>query len=340
MFQEALLEWYEQNHRKLPWRETSDPYGIWLSEIMLQQTQVETVINYYNRFIARFPDVYALRNASEEEVFKLWEGLGYYSRAARLIPCARMVCEQYDGKFPKEYKALLSLPGIGDYTAGAISSIAFNQKVPAVDGNVMRVYSRLFGIEDDISKTKTKKVFFDKVLETLPSDRRHFNQALMELGAIICKPRTYDCGACPVSEWCYAKEHDVQENFPVKSKKIKKTIKKIMMAFVAFEDMFLTVRNDERAMLKGLWGFPMMETEDISVMSEHLQTEYDLDVKFVQTLGQKKHVFTHQVWEMTLVKFEVDERKSVSFPVVRWDGKNELEKLPWSTAQKKLWSLI
>ena len=196
--QTKLLDWYHINHRKLPWRDQFDPYKIWLSEIMLQQTQVTTVIDYFNRFVKTYPTVQDLALADEDSVLKLWEGLGYYSRARRLIPCAKMVVELFDGEFPKDYKKIIKLPGVGSYTAGAVLSIAYNIKLPAVDGNVMRVYSRLFNMDADISDAKSKKIFEEKVFDTLPEDRRHYNQALMELGATICTPKSPKCMACPI----------------------------------------------------------------------------------------------------------------------------------------------
>jgi A/G-specific adenine glycosylase len=338
MFQEQLLQWYHDNKRDLPWRQTSDPYQIWLSEIMLQQTQVKTVIRYFIRFINKFPDVYALANAKEEEVLKLWEGLGYYSRARRLIPCARILVDQFKGCFPKDYKLLLSLPGIGTYTAGAIASIAYNIKVPAVDGNVMRVYARLFAIDADLSVNHTKKIFEEKVMETLPEDCRHFNQALMELGALICSPQKPKCLECPIRTSCQAYKNDLVMSLPVKSKKIKKKKVKVAVCNVIYEDLWMIEKRPNEGLLAGLWGFPTYAYEDdlIEAAIEGLREDFDLKVSSITVSNESKHVFTHLIWEMSLLIVEVHKQTDVELPENKWILKEELESYPLPTAFKKL----
>ena len=338
MFQEQLLQWYHDNKRDLPWRLTSDPYQIWLSEIMLQQTQVKTVINYFIRFISKYPDVYALANAKEQEVLKMWEGLGYYSRARRLIPCARLVVDNFKGTFPQDYKLLLTLPGIGCYTAGAIASIAYNKKVPAVDGNVMRVYSRHFCIDADISVNTSKKIFEEKVKETLPEDCRHFNQALMELGALICSPQNPKCSECPIRTTCQAYKNDRVMSLPVKSKKIKKKNIKVAVCNIIYKDLWMIEKRPNEGLLAGLWGFPTYAYVDDmrEAVTEGLKEDYDLQVLNFTVSSESKHVFTHLVWEMSLIRVEVHKQADVDLPENKWILKEELESYPLPTAFRKL----
>lgn len=328
--QEKLLDWYHNNHRQLPWREDHNPYKIWLSEIMLQQTQVATVINYFNKFISRYPTIYDLAKAEEDDVLKLWEGLGYYSRARRLIPCARMIINDYHGQFPSLYSEMIKLPGIGSYTAGAILSIAYNIKQPAVDGNVMRVFSRLYEMEDDLSKSKTKSVFELKVKETLPHDVRHYNQALMELGATICTPKP-KCAICPIREFCAAYKNDRVLKFPVKSRKIKKKIQEIIVCIIEHDGLLLIEKRPSEGLLASMWGFPCFESNcEISL------EDYDLEVLDQEKLFMEKHVFTHIIWEMTVIRVNVRKRKRTDFPKTKWILKDDLKDYPLPTAFKKL----
>lgn len=338
MFQEKLLKWYFDNHRDLPWRQDHDPYKIWLSEIMLQQTQVKTVIQYFKNFIKAYPNVTAMANADEQDVLKLWEGLGYYSRARRLIPCAKMVVEEFDGIFPTNKKDMLKLPGVGSYTAGAILSIAYNVKEPAVDGNVMRVYSRLFDMEDDISLPKTKTVFENKVMATLPEDRRHFNQALMELGATICTPKQSKCDVCPIAASCQALKNNTVEIRPVKTKKIKKKTKDMVVCFVKHQDKVMIVKRPDDGLLAGLWAFPIYPLSDSleSSVEYGLNDEFDAKVKQVSTLKNAKHVFTHLVWKMTVVEVVIEEKVDVFYPEMKWIDWSSIEDYPLPTAFKKL----
>ena len=217
---DALIHWFEQNKADLPWRRTSDPYAIWLSEIMLQQTQVYTVIPYYERFLARFPTVQALAAASLDDVLKLWEGLGYYSRARNLHRAAQMVVNELGGVFPGTVPELLTLPGVGRYTAGAIASLAFGQDVPVLDGNVIRILTRLFDISDDVTETATKNALWVLAEQLVPAGRAGpWNEGLMELGRVVCTPQSPACGACPVAAFCAARENGVQHERPVKSPK-------------------------------------------------------------------------------------------------------------------------
>ncbi|MDB5037383.1 MAG: mutY [Bacteriovoracaceae bacterium] len=218
-FQNQIVSWFNKNARKLPWRETSDPYKIWISEVMLQQTQVSTVIPYYDRFLKRFPNLESLAASTEDEVLKYWEGLGYYRRGKNLRLAAQMIVEKFSGKFPDTREELLSIPGIGPYSAGAILSIAFRKTAPALDGNLIRVYARFYGIQDDVAEVKTLKVLWKLAGEHAPDDSkmtREFAEGMMELGALICTPKNVKCTECPVSKNCVALKKDLVALLPRK----------------------------------------------------------------------------------------------------------------------------
>lgn len=339
-FQQLLLDWYIRNHRKLPWRETSDPYFIWISEVMLQQTQVDTVISYYNRFILAFPNVHELAKAHEDQVLKLWEGLGYYSRARKIMSCAKVLVEQYEGLFPQSYDEMLKLPGIGPYTAGAVLSIAFNLPVPAVDGNVMRVFSRYFNITVDISAPKSRKVFEEQALQLLPDNRSFFNQALMELGATICTPKKASCDSCPIALACQARQLGSVYMLPVKTKKIKKVTKQVAIAYVRFENkVFITKRSSEGLLGGGLWGFPILEGEtapSAEQLSWELEDNWGLKTTLVKKGLTTKHIFTHILWEIQVYEFQALEEKLIDYPQVLWVAEECLQDYPFPTAFKKL----
>ncbi len=339
-YQSRLLNWYDQNHRKLPWRETNDPYKIWISEIMLQQTQVNTVIDYYNRFIKAYPDVYSLSRAEEDDVFKLWEGLGYYSRAKNMMLCAREIVDKHHGEFPGKYQDALALSGVGPYTVGAVLSIAYNMSFPAVDGNVMRVISRQFNIGEDISQPGTRKTFEEKVKTLLPEDRRSFNQALMELGAVICLPQNPKCEICPVHDLCLANELHIQQSLPVKTKKTKKIKQTMALAYVKHQDTILLVRRPKEGLMGNLWGFPIIESEKetqgyLDIQWE-LKENYGIQVQYIQEKSKAKHIFTHRIWEMTLYEFTTSEKKTIEFPEVVWVKEEQINQYAVPTAFRKL----
>ncbi len=249
----ALLDHYDRTRRAMPWRETSDPYAIWVSEVMLQQTRVDTVIPYWERWLDRFPTIEHLAEAELDNVFKEWEGLGYYSRARNLYSAALMVRERYDGRVPADPDELRRLPGVGEYTAGAVASIAYGVATPAVDGNVRRVLARLHDIE-----RPTPGELRDRAAALVPADRPgDFNQALMELGATICTPRSPDCGACPLSEWCEARRLGVQEERPLSTKRKRIPEEEVRTLVLVRDDgAVLLARRPEDGLLGGLWEFP------------------------------------------------------------------------------------
>lgn len=344
-FQKALLDWYYANQRDLPWRQNHDPYRIWLSEIMLQQTQVITVIDYFQRFTAAYPDVFRLAAAKEDDIFKLWEGLGYYSRAKNLLRCARVLVAEHQGIFPKDEKTLLSLPGIGPYTAGAILSIAYNLKVPAVDGNVLRVYARLYSLFDDIADPKVRPQFEKLVREDLPEDRRHFNQALMELGALICTPKSPKCDSCPVSAHCKAFETNCIPQLPVKLKKLKRSEHLVAVAYVTFHEEVLLIKRPPEGLLANLWGFPAIELDlgadsekELTALKDWLSEHMDLAFTLVKETpaSRAKHVFTHKTWHMDLWHLEADKKVVTDLPEMAWVKRSGISQYPLPTAFVKL----
>ncbi len=295
-----LLDWYASCARVLPWRENTDPYRVWLSEIMLQQTRVEAVKPYYERFLAQMPDIRALADAEEEKLLKLWEGLGYYSRVRNLKKAAVVICEKYGGRFPKQYKDILSLPGIGAYTAGAIASISFGLPEPAVDGNVLRVLARLREDGADISDPKRKKQITEELRVIYPADRSgDFTQSLMELGALVCLPNGLPlCAQCPLSGICQARIHGSQMQFPVKRGK-KARRKEVKTVFVLCSNQRIAVeKRPPKGLLADLWQFPMADGLLSEEDAVHWICERGYQVEAVEAIGHRKHIFTHVEWEM------------------------------------------
>ena len=304
---QRLLAWYRKNARDLPWRHTRDPYHIWVSEIMLQQTRVAAVLGYYARFLEAFPTVDALAGAPEDRLMKLWEGLGYYSRARNLQKTAKIVAEQ--GRFPEVYEELMKLPGVGDYTASAVASIAFGQREPAVDGNVLRVVTRITDCHDDILDPKVKKKIRTRLQTVMPeaeADIRIFNQSVMELGAIVCGPNgAPKCELCPVEDLCLSRERGTSELLPVKKpKKARRKEEKTVFVLLR-EGKTALRRRDETGLLAGLWEFPHVE----GALSEETAPEclagWGLEPKNWHRKLTAKHIFTHVEWHMTGYTLEV-----------------------------------
>ena len=272
-FSKTLIQWYLQNKRDLPWRNDINPYTIWLSEIMLQQTRVAQGLPYFLRFSSAFPTVFDLANAEEEEVLKLWQGLGYYSRARNLHKTAKQIAFEFNGEFPKNYSELLHLKGIGDYTAAAIASFAYNENVPVVDGNVFRVLSRYFDVETDIASSGAKKEFTQLAAELLPKGQANiFNQAIMEFGALQCVPKNPDCGNCIFNDSCLALQKKKVAQLPVKSKKTKVTNR--YFNYLVFSDetnKTIICKRIQKGIWHNLYEFPLLETEkaesDIAVLN-------------------------------------------------------------------------
>ncbi|NLM14147.1 MAG: A/G-specific adenine glycosylase [Epulopiscium sp.] len=344
-FHRQLINWYKKFCRVLPWRENSDPYRIWLSEIMLQQTQVATVIDYFNRFIKSYPNVEALNQAKEEDVFKLWEGLGYYSRARNLIRCAKTIVEEYNGIFPKDINKLKKLPGIGPYTAGAIMSIAYNEPVPAIDGNVMRVISRYRMLDVNISDTKIRSIFEKEVMALMGGSPREFNQALMELGATICTPKQPKCSECPVKEGCKAFKNETTEQYPVKLKKLQKKVMKMAVIILEHQGKMMIVKRPNSGLMANLWGFPAipyLPESPKSTVKQYMKDEFDLEVLVNEIKEGPRHIFTHLIWEMQIFKCNLkstnEEINPIEFPEIQWVKQEQLKKYAFPTAFKKLFS--
>lgn len=294
-FKNNLVKWFEKNQRQMPWRETKNPYYIWLSEVMLQQTQVKTVIDYYHKFVNRFPTITDLSNAHEDEVLKYWEGLGYYSRARNFHNAIKDVAVNYNGEVPNDPKRFGELKGVGPYTQAAVMSIAFNLPLATVDGNVFRVWSRLNNDHRD-TKLQTTRKAFEKELETyVQEDSGTFNQAMMELGALICTPKNPLCLFCPVQEQCEAFEQGTVEQLPVKTTKVKKKHIKQNVYIVRNEKGDLLIEKRTQKLLNNMWEFPMYEAESNENINSRLSTEIEFQTKPVYSL---KHQFTHLTWDI------------------------------------------
>lgn len=334
-----LLSWYGQNARALPWRESTEPYRVWVSEIMLQQTRIETVIPYFERFMRTVPDIKTLAGLDEEQLLKLWEGLGYYSRARSLQKAACVIAEKFGGIFPTEFDEIRLLPGIGDYTAGAIASICFGHPVPAVDGNVLRVVSRLIGCDDDIAAPGVKSCFVATLRKIYPTEATgDFTQSLMELGAVVCLPGgRAKCGVCPLADLCTARAAGTQSALPVKSKKPPRKKEQITVFILRCGEKVAVRRRDKSALLGGLWEFPNVEgclnEEEAASRLEQWGVSAAAAVPGIR----KKHVFTHIEWEMTSYVVWCNNKPEV----FSWVTKKELtEKLALPAAFCAFLSLV
>ncbi len=299
----ALLDWFYKNRRSLPFREDPTPYHVWLSEVMLQQTRVSAVLPYYYRFLEALPDIPALAACGEEKLHKLWEGLGYYSRVRNLQKAAKLVCAQYGGQLPADYVALLALPGIGEYTAGAIASISFGLPVPAVDGNVLRVFSRLYNDPGVITEPAVKKAFTARVMEHQPPEKAgDYNQALMELGALVCVPNGAPlCGQCPLAAFCLARAAGTTAQLPQKAKPKPRKLVPVTLALVESPAGFLVQQRPEKGLLAGLWQPVLWENESLSAEETLARLQaMGLDVRGTrpEALPAAKHIFSHIEWHM------------------------------------------
>lgn len=328
--QNNLITWYNKNHRHFPWRETANPYYIWISEIMLQQTTTEAVIPYYTRFIETFDTIDKLARASLEDVYKLWEGLGYYRRAKHIHETAQFICENFDGQFPTTYKDILNLKGIGPYTAGAICSIAYGMSTPAIDGNVLRIISRLYALTDNIALTKTQKKISQIVSELLIGyDASSFNQGLMDLGATICRPLNPQCQNCPIASFCKAKQIGQQKVLPISIKNIKHKELNYITGIITYQEQYLMIQNPA-GLLENLYGFIQYELESPYRFMEEFEKQYHLPLSLVSYHGQVKHVFTHRTWHMHIYHF------TLSRPYDSMYHLEDISQIPVSTAHLKV----
>lgn len=315
---QPLISWYRQNKRILPWRDQKNAYYTWVSEIMLQQTRVEAVKPYFLRFIGELPDVKALAECPEEKLMKLWEGLGYYNRVRNMQTAAQNVVSEYSGILPASYEELLALKGIGSYTAGAIASIAYDIPVPAVDGNVLRVFSRIAEDRQDIMKQSVRRQVEEKLLGIMPKEAPgDFNQALMELGAVVCVPNgPARCTECPVAAFCRAYHHGIVDELPVKAPKKKRTIENRTVLVIQDGERTAIHKRPQEGLLAGLYELPNVEGH--LSMDEALQKvkEMNLEPLHIEPLPEAKHIFSHIEWRMTGYRIRVsslEERKESSF---------------------------
>lgn len=344
-FSANLLEWYGRHKRDLPWRRSRNPYYIWISEVMLQQTRVETVIPYYHRFVEQFPTVEALADAPEEQVLKAWEGLGYYSRARNLQAAVREVKESYGGQVPDSMEDISSLKGVGPYTAGAVLSIAYNKPEPAVDGNVMRVLSRYFLLRDDIAKPASRVKFEKLARELIPEGAAgDFNQALMELGATVCTPKSPHCLTCPVLELCAARLEGAVDELPVKTKAKPPRHERRAVAYIEGEGerqgRFLARRRPSEGLLASMWELPHVllpeslpatgtaesDKAAMHALQEYVWSEFGLIIEPQEPMMDAEHIFSHIRWQLRVYRCRLADSIGQELPA------RELEQLEASTA--------
>jgi A/G-specific adenine glycosylase len=295
---QQLIDWYATHHRRLPWRETTDPYAIWVSEVMLQQTQVAAVIPYFHRFMDRFPSVRHLAQADLQDVLKQWEGLGYYSRARHLHRAAGMVVSRYNGRVPDDPVAFRSLPGVGDYIAAAVLSIAFGRVLPVIDGNVKRVLSRLLEIDTPVNQNNAHKIFLGPARDLIcPQQPADFNQAMMELGALICRPQTPDCKICPLCNRCQANRHHTTAQYPKRIASRRIPHRHLAFGVILKKGKMLAVQRPEAGFLGGLWEFPAMAADRQPMKKKDIEqgmaAETGLTVSVDRRLTRIRHAYTH-----------------------------------------------
>lgn len=341
-----LLDWYHENRRDLPWRHSRDPYAIWLSESMLQQTRVETVIPYYERFLARFPDVETLADAPLDDVLGVWAGLGYYSRARNLHAAARRVVDDHQGEIPDDPQALRALPGVGRYTAGAVASIAFDRPEPVVDGNVTRVLSRLYGLRENVKRPATIRRLWDLAGELAPGPQPgDLNQALMELGATLCTPRSPQCPRCPLRRRCVAQREGDAEALPVSAKPAARKALTAVVAWIPRRGRVLAVKRPRGGLLGGLWDLPGGEIQPGEApelaLRRCLLEGVGLHVDSLEPLGAVQQVLTHR--DLTLQVFRCGEARGrvrlQGFEAHRWLSPDSLRKLPQGRATRQALTL-
>ena len=316
-----IVEWYQENKRELPWRKEKNPYHIWISEIMLQQTRIEAVKQYYERFLEQIPNIQALAEIEEEKLLKLWEGLGYYNRARNLKKSAQIIQEKYKGQMPKTYEELIQLPGIGEYTAGAISSIAYDEQVPAVDGNVLRVVSRVVGSKEDVLENKTKKEFTKKLREIMPKQAGDFNEGLMELGELVCIPNGQPlCEKCPVQKICIAKRENLTDVIPVRNQKIKRKKEEITVFLLEYEGEFAIQKRKKTGLLANMYEFPNLTRKIQKKEIKQVLQDWSLEGSTPEKIGTHHHVFSHIEWDMIGYKIKTTSKNDTFM----WKRKEEI----------------
>lgn len=340
----ALLGWFSSSKREMPWRESRDPYAIWLSEVMLQQTKVDQATPYFQKFISAYPTVTDLAEADQHDVLMLWEGLGYYARGRNMHKAAKAVVELHGGVFPSTYEELIALPGVGPYTAAAVSSIAFGGRHAVVDGNVVRVLSRFYGITDDVASSRTKRVIQSLADELLdPNHPGEFNQAVMELGSLVCTPSAPHCEDCPLARWCVANKTLQTDSIPYKAPKQKVPHHDIVVAIISDDiGRLLIARRRETAMLGGLWEFPGGKVEHGEshehALHREIFEELDIQISVTREFMVLKHAYSH--FKITLHAFLCTHASGTPKPrsssEIRWVSPKQLIEFPFPKANRRL----
>jgi A/G-specific adenine glycosylase len=343
ILQDRLLAWYDEHQRDLPWRNTTDPYPVWISEVMLQQTQVQTVIPYYLKFLDHFPSITALAEADTDTLLRLWSGLGYYSRARNLQRAARIMVEQFDGGFPQSYADVLALPGIGRYTAAAIASIAFGQPYAVLDGNVSRVLARLFGISGDPKSSAVQNKLWQAAQQLLPATRPgDFNQAVMELGATVCSPREPRCLLCPWTQQCVARKEGLQESLPEKTRQAKSRTSLQAAIVICHRGRFLIVRRSGQRLLEGFWEFPSVDLRHRGGAAKRLtrfaNETLGFSVRAVEPLITVKHSITTRRIQLQVFRAQlaVGVGSGINDSNCRWARLKDMSQYPFAAASQRI----
>ncbi len=335
--QKKLIDWFKKNQRALPWRKNYDPYQVWISEIMLQQTQVTTVLPYFDQWIKKLPDIKSVADAKEDTILKLWEGLGYYSRARNLQKAAKVIVEKHNGQLPNDPKAILELPGIGKYTAGAISSIAFNKPEPIVDGNVIRVIARLMNYSKNTRLPENIKHFWNWMEKSVPKEAREFNQGMMELGALICSPKNPKCDRCPLKSRCASNKKGTMNLLPNRGKKIEKVPIKVAIAIIEKGEKIFIQKRPSKGLMGGLWEFPGGKVEKETVkeaLKREIKEEIGIEISNIKPFHRIKHGYTKFSVDLHCFRAKTTDKKIPSKG--KWVKIEELKKYPFPAANVRI----
>ncbi|MEI6530198.1 MAG: A/G-specific adenine glycosylase [bacterium] len=338
---EALMDWYDSHPRDLPWRKNRNPYWVWVSEIMAQQTRIQAVRPYFLRWMERFPTLEALANASEEDVLKLWQGLGYYARARHLHEAAYLVLEKHDGQIPHSYKQLQTLPGVGDYTAAAITSLAFGEREPALDGNALRVYSRLWQIEEETESARMRANIRERALTVMPAERPGaWNEAVMDLGAEVCLPRTPHCSICPIVRHCKAFGTGNPGRLPLHRAQTEPRLVPVAVGILEqAENQYLMRRRPRQGLLGGLWEFPTVEIEPNQSLKQSLESLFAM-LGFSVQIGVEEHRlvagFSHLTWDMSVHRVYLKAGSDSAKNSLRWVSSPEWEELAMGQPHRQI----
>ncbi|EKD93459.1 MAG: hypothetical protein ACD_28C00145G0004 [uncultured bacterium] len=341
--QKKLLRWFAEYQRPLPWRQTYDPYQVWISEIMLQQTQVKIALPYFDRWMKALPTIHAVAQADEQTVLKLWEGLGYYSRVRNLQKAARVIVDEHGSVFPSRYEDILKLPGIGKYTAGAIASIAFNQEKPIVDGNIIRLMARLLDYRENTRKPEALNVFWEKAQEWIPKgEARNFNQSMMEFGALLCTPKAPACGQCPLQRNCGAFKAGTVEQLPNRGRATERVDLKVAVAIIQRLNKIFIQKRTAKGLMQGLWEFPGGKVEvgesTVEALHREIKEELGITVTAVTPFLQLKHAYTKYVVDLHCftAEYEEGEVQLTAASEHQWVELEELSQFPFPAANTKI----